>query len=172
MKKRDSSGKFIKQKNTYEILDKIVKCYSEDGDLLFIADVDIYDEISKFSWGKYANGYCATYINGKCVPIHRLITNAPKGKVVDHINGDKKDNTISNLRICDKSQNAFNTGLNSNNTSGVKGVWYRKDTNKWVAEIKVNGKKKSLGCYAEKEDAIRVRKEAEIEYAKEFRREI
>jgi hypothetical protein len=85
-----------------------------------------------------------------------------KSKVIDHINRNKKDNRLCNLRICDKSINAFNIGIKSNNTSGVTGVWFRKDTKKWVAEIKKNYKKISLGCYEKKEDAIKARKEAEI----------
>lgn len=67
--------------------------------------------------------------------------------VVDHINRNPHDNRISNLRMGSQQQNTFNAGPSKNNTSGYKGVYFRKDTGKWSAEITHNRKKKSLGCY-------------------------
>lgn len=67
--------------------------------------------------------------------------------VIDHINRDPYDNRLCNLRLCSQQQNTFNAGPSKNNTSGFKGVYFRKDTGKWAAEITHNRKKKSLGCY-------------------------
>ena len=57
----------------------------------------------------------------------------------------------------------------SNNTSGITGVYWKKDRNKWGARIVVNGKCIYLGYFANKEDAIKIRKEAEIKYFGEYR---
>ena len=103
-------------------------------------------------------------INGKSILLHRFLKNPSNNEVVDHINRNKKDNRLCNLRNTNKSINAFNSKLNQNNSSGYTGVYYRKDTRKWVAEIKKNYKKISLGNFNKKEDAINARKKAEEEY--------
>tara|TARA_R110002110_G_scaffold393541_1_gene607347 strand:- start:32 stop:664 length:633 start_codon:yes stop_codon:yes gene_type:complete len=56
--------------------------------------------------------------------IHRLVTNAPKGMDVDHINGNGLDNRKENLRLCTRSQNAMNKKLRRDSSSGFKGVHY------------------------------------------------
>ena len=83
---------------------------------------------------------------------------------MDHINRNKKDNRLANLRITNKSINAYNSKMRTDNTSGYKGVWYRKDTGKWVAEIRKDQKKIILGNFIDKQDAIRERKKAEVVY--------
>ena len=85
--------------------------------------------------------------------------------VVDHINHNKLDNRKENLRICEHQENTYNKGLCSTNTSGVTGVTWDKLRNKWIAHIKG----KNLGRFNTKEEAIKVRKQAEIEYFGEFR---
>ncbi len=87
-----------------------------------------------------------------------------KGLVIDHINGDKKDNRIENLRAVSRSQNGQNRKKQSNNKSGVVGVSFAKQHKKWQARIKTNGKIKYLGFYTDKNEAIKARKEAEIKY--------
>jgi len=95
----------------------------------------------------------------------------PLEKLVDHIDGDKSNNKINNLRLATKSQNAMNrVNLASNNTSGIKGVHWCNRASKWVASIKVNAVQKFLGYFINKEDAIKARKEYEIKYFGEFRR--
>lgn len=87
---------------------------------------------------------------------------------VDHINRNKLDNRRENLRICSRLENVRNTGLRTNNSSGVIGVYYRERFKKWHASIRINGKAKSLGYYHDKKDAIAARKRAEIKYFGEF----
>lgn len=86
------------------------------------------------------------------------------GTFIDHKNHNELDNSWDNLRDVDRRTNNMNIPMKSNNTSGVMGVWYRKDTNKWVAEIMIDGKKHSLGCFTSLEEATRVRREAERTY--------
>ena len=165
--KDSNTGRFVAKGNKYKLEGDIVYCYNHVGELLFYTDAHLYSDIVAHNWGKLADGYSATHIGGKQVPAHRFISNCPKGMIVDHANRNKKDNRIANLRICTKSQNAFNS-IKKTNKSGRQGVWYRNDTRKWSAEIKVNGKKHSLGCYSDFDDAVKARAEAEKKYTGGF----
>ena len=95
----------------------------------------------------------------------------PSEFTIDHIDGTPLNNKISNLRLATIRQNSFNKKLQINNKSGVRGVYFRNDTNKWTVSIHLSGKKIALGCYQTKEDAIKARKEAEIKYYGKFRRQ-
>jgi len=106
--------------------------------------------------------------------IHKLVANAflenPENKsCVDHINHDRKNNHLSNLRWATYSENNQNALMKSNNTSGVIGIVWNKNVNKWIARINVNGVQKSLGYFVNKDDAITARSDAEIQYFGEFR---
>lgn len=114
------------------------------------------------SWG-YADGK----ILGKTVAKHQIIFKYVHGyepKYIDHINGDIRNNRISNLRPASASGNGKNRFLNKNNTSGVTGVYQRKINGRWSAEIKSEGKRIHLGDFATKEAACLARKSAEAEY--------
>lgn len=161
------SGRFVALGNDYLVEGDIVYCYNKQGELLFFTNADQFEKIKKFNWCKLAMGYSSAKHNGKQVAAHRILTDCPDTMLVDHINHNKKDNRRENLRICTKSQNAFNCTKNSN-TSGRQGVWWRKDTNKWCAEIKVDGKKHSLGCFTNFEDAVAARASAEEKYTEGF----
>jgi hypothetical protein len=70
-----------------------------------------------------------------------------KGERVDHINGDGLNNTRSNLRLATHTQNLRNARISRANTSGFKGVHWRKDIKKWQAYIYLDGKKILLGYF-------------------------
>lgn len=70
---------------------------------------------------------------------------------IDHINRDVSDNSIKNLRKVSCTESAWNRGVQSNNTSGYKGVIFSRK--KWCASIMVNGKVIRLGRFSSKEDA-------------------
>lgn len=84
-----------------------------------------------------------------------------KNIVVDHIDGNPKNNKKSNLRICEQKQNVLNKKFMSNNTSGFIGVSYRSDRNRWDPEIRLNGIRCHLGYTKTLEEAVYKRMLAE-----------
>lgn len=86
----------------------------------------------------------------------------PQGEI-DHINHDRSDNRIANLRIVDRAENCRNASLSKNNKSGVCGVFWDKKVGKWHAYIRKNGVQHNLGFYSCKQAAIAARKAAEGE---------
>jgi hypothetical protein len=87
-----------------------------------------------------------------------FIPNTNNKTCVDHINNDKTNNNIHNLRWATNQENQMNSSMKFNNTSGWKGVHYNKQNNKWQVSIKINGKQKHLGLFTNIEDAIQTRK--------------
>lgn len=84
----------------------------------------------------------------KTVLLHREIMQPPDGLVVDHINGDVRDNRRVNLRVCTNVENGRNrTRRNSNNKSGYTGVVWIKSAGKWQSQINCMGKTYYLGCF-------------------------
>ena len=113
-------------------------------------------------------------IGKRTKPIHRLVAEAflenPDDKrCVDHIDRNKLNNHISNLRYATDSENGMNKSRQSNNTSGIVGVYFCKDRNKGRAVIKKDGNPIHLGYFETKEEAIEARIKAEEKYFKEFR---
>jgi hypothetical protein len=94
----------------------------------------------------------------------------PLENLVDHKNDPKSNNKIDNLRLANGSQNQMHRiNLASDNTSGTTGVNWDKINKRWQVFISVNGKRKHIGSFINKEDAIKTRREAEIKYYGEFR---
>jgi hypothetical protein len=110
------------------------------------------------------------FINGyyKNIYMHRFLLNAPSNMEVDHIDGNGLNNQKSNLRLCTPSQNRMNTRTRTSSNTGITGVTWDNQTQKWRATITMKGKMINLGRYKEMKDAIEVRKKAEKEYFKEF----
>jgi hypothetical protein len=95
-------------------------------------------------------GYAYITIDGKMWQVHRLAWIYVYGelpKYIDHINRDKKDNRICNLRRSTYIQNTHNVSRRVSNTSGFKGVSFIKRTGRWVARISLNSKNIHLGSF-------------------------
>ena len=120
------------------------------------------------------SGYRQVKIDNILHQEHRLIWLFIHGSFppvyIDHINSIRNDNRISNLRKATSSENKMNQGLQSNNTSGFKGVGYYKASGKYRARIGINGTTKYLGYYTTPEEAHIVYCEASLKYHKEFSR--
>lgn len=104
-----------------------------------------------------AKGYRVGKINGAKLAAHRVIWALVHGDwpshQIDHINGDKADNRITNLRLATASQNAHNRTAYSTNRSGFKGVSWNKQCGRWQAGIKLDGRRRHLGYFATAEQA-------------------
>lgn len=134
-------------------------------------DDDCRDDILSLRWTTcYVKGYRYAQITlkDKTYMMARMITNCPKGKLVDHINHDTLDNRLINLRICDKSQNGLNRVLHKNNTSGFPGVYPGRRSGSWCARIMIRGKAIFLGTFNDFDLACGARRVAEIKYSEGF----
>lgn len=117
------------------------------------------------------NGYLRTSINYKSYYVHRLIFVMHNGyfpKQIDHIDGNRSNNKIENLREASNAQNNLNKTITKANTSGLKNVYWHKAAQKWSVEIKVNGKKKYFGVFEDFELADLVAYEARDKYHKQW----
>jgi hypothetical protein len=134
--------------------------------------LDYNNETGKFTWTSShyrpdlmdkeagclnSSGYRYIRLKGVRYPAHRLawyyIYGVEPKEQIDHINGAKDDNRISNLREATWVENMRNIGKRSNNTSGFKGVSLKKSTKKFVAQCSVNGKSQHLGFFPTAEAA-------------------
>jgi hypothetical protein len=114
------------------------------------------------------HGYFSARILGRGYLKHRVIWAFTRGdwpiNFIDHINGDTRDNRPENLRDVTRQENARNAAIPINNKSGIVGVRWNKETQKWVAFIKVDFRNIHLGSFGEKDDAAKARKAAEQRY--------
>ena len=83
---------------------------------------------------------------------------------VDHINHDRTDNRIENLRLVNANENGKNQKASVRNKSGVVGVSWKKSKNKWHSQIMVNGKQIHLGFFDNIDEAKKARIDAERKY--------
>ncbi len=124
------------------------------------------DKTGRILKGKSTRGYIQVCLMKHKVKhsklIHKLVAtafllNPENKKCVDHIDNNKHNNNLINLRFATHSQNNQNSSLSSKNTSGTKGVYWNTEKNKWIAQITINGKQINLGSFINKEDAINIR---------------
>lgn len=123
-----------------------------------LVDAADYDELMQWKWyavTNHRNWYAERNIygvNGKHTKtrMHNVLMGI---KGVDHINGNGLDNRRSNLRLATNQQNAFNKRHYGRGSSVYKGVYRRKDTNKWAARIMFNAKNINLGCFCDEVEA-------------------
>lgn len=89
-------------------------------------------------------------------------------KYVDHIDGIKTNNLIENLRECDQSENMCNVKKLTTNSSGIKGVSWRKDTSKWRARVRFRNKEFFIGYFDDLQTAENSARLFREELHKEF----
>lgn len=113
-------------------------------------------------------GYLVVKIAQKSYYVHRLIWLYVYGqwpsKSIDHIDGDRSNNRVENLRDATAVENGRNQKINAKNQSGVTGVcWINRDS-RWQANMRVKGKSINLGWFKNFNEAVKARKEAEKKY--------
>lgn len=122
--------------------------------------------VKKYSWSLERNNYISHRGRDYYIKLHRLITNCPDNKVVDHIDRNPLNNLESNLRICTIMENTQNKDLyNKNNkTSGIKNIFWDKSCNCWIVNIIVNYKSYYIGRFKNLKEAIKKAKIARKKY--------
>lgn len=134
--------------------------------------------------GKFANdlaGHWKDYLESKYLIIkvgsvafhaHRIawkmtFDEAPP-VFIDHIDRNTQNNRISNLRLATRYENRQNLSVHASNSSGAIGVTWNERTQKWTVRIRANDESYYLGRFYNKEEAIAVRRKAELELFGEF----
>lgn len=123
----------------------------------FRVDIEDYPVLNQYSWYIGKDGYLfSNFLKGfgkvKHRRLARFIMQAPKGMVVDHVNGDILDNSKSNLRVCTQMQNQQNKSISkSKKSSPYKGVYWHNQSNKWLVQIR----RKSIGLFQDAEEAAK-----------------
>jgi hypothetical protein len=132
----------------------------KDGELFWNIKPTFWINIGDLVGSKRKDGYWETQYKGKRYLVHRLIFLYHHGylpSLIDHIDQNPSNNKIENLRESNKRANAFNCGIPSNNKSGVRGVSWCKNSKKWVARFKKEGKYLFLGAFEDINKAKEIR---------------
>lgn len=159
-----------------EDLKKVLEYNRETGEFRWVTGNGRNVSSGQIAGSKTKQGYIRICIGpqkqAKRYMAHRLAWLYEYGvmpsKHIDHINRNKDDNRIANLREVNSAENRHNCEKQENNTSGVKGVYWHKKTGKWQSNIMVNGKRISLGYFDNQNDAAFVRRQAEKLYHPAF----
>lgn len=145
-----------------------------------LVDDEDYEFLSNFKWSANVQRHTvyakkSAYrkknmltSNTNEIMLHRMILKPKNGEVVDHIDGNGLNNQKVNLRLCKQSENLRNKKHYKNNSSGVKGVYFNKQANKWIAQIGFNKKMIYLGSFINKHEAAQAYKEKSQKLFGEF----
>jgi hypothetical protein len=141
-----------------------------------LVDSTDWPVVNQYSWAA-STGEWGVYVIANTVKpdgrrtmikLHRLLLDAPRNLLVDHVNHDGLDNRRANLRLCNTSQNGGNSRMSRNNTSGYKGVGWHKQKGKWRAYIGVDRKLRHLGLFDDPWEAAQAYNVAALEAWGEF----
>jgi hypothetical protein len=144
----------------------------------FTIDDEDYSKVKDFKWHvlkskRHGLVYAIAYVQKTAVLMHRLVMGMAigNGLFVDHINRDTTNNHKSNLRVVSHGQNMMNCKMHSNNQAGYKGVSMDGGRlNPWKAQIRINGKKVTLGRFPTPEQAYEAYCLASIKFHGEYGR--
>ena len=160
------TGKNNKKENTYDLSGDYGIGWTSNTNQEFYFDLEDYDKIKDYCWSEHVlnGGYHALEtVDGNTKQLIRMQW-VVVGKYYDHENRNPLDNRKCNLRPASKNENGQNHKLFNTNTSGFSGVNFVKRTGQWCARIMVNNKRKHLGYFINKYDAVVARLQAELQY--------
>ena len=126
----------------------------QNGDSFYFSPEDL-PFIEKHRWWTNNHGYALSYINGKIQRLSRLLLAVDDDLVVDHIDGNPRNNTRENLRIATIQENNQNALVRSHNKTGYKGVFLAVTKEKYEARIVHNGRSIYLGRYETEQEAAK-----------------
>lgn len=146
----------------------------------YLKSILSYDELTgDFAWlvckgrgvkvgmiaGRKGNdGYVGIGMDGKKYPAHILAWVYSYGSIpdgqIDHINHNRSDNRLDNLRDVTRKENQRNRTLNKNNTSGFCGITKTTKSERWQVQVGINGKSVYVGCFKSKDEAVKARDKA------------
>lgn len=152
-------------------LDPGTRLIAVKGGLFALVDACDYEMLSKYQW--YARHtpttcYAVTQLKGRETSMHRLIMDAPKGLIVDHIDHNGMNNRRKNLRLCTAAQNIYNCRPRKGNTSEYKSVSWNTAKKKFCAKISFDRKQYSLGYFTDEKEAARAYDKKANEFFGEF----
>jgi hypothetical protein len=136
-----------------------------DGLYAYVDAAD-YPSLSKWSWHITSGGYPARTQNHRKILMHREIMQPPKGKVVDHHDGNKANNCRFNLRVCNQKENRRNSRRQRRTRSGFKGVYYR--GGRICSTLRIEGRQRWLGYFPDEVSAARAYDHAAVQECGDF----
>ena len=153
---------------TQSELKELLDYNSETGVFTWLKSTTKSVKVGSVAGGKNNRGYMRIGINKKRYLSHRLVWLYVYGYFpkydIDHINNNPSDNRLCNLREATTPQNQHNVKMMKTNTSGIKGVCFDKNRNKWMAQLQVNNKRIRLGRFDNLDDAKLAIENARIKY--------
>lgn len=151
-------------------MNEVKEIILKGGHITLVDDED-YEILKSFKChmsenAKNGHKYACCMINGRSHYMHRIIANAPRGMVVDHINRNSLDNQKHNLRVCTQMENTQNKRVSKNNKTGFKGVDFHRC--KYRATIQIDGIKKHIGLFDTPQEAADAYDRTAVEHFGEF----
>lgn len=156
---------------TLELLNELF--YYSDGSLYRKKTTQKNVQIHKKVGTVNTAGYVVVNLHNKVYLVHRLIywmQHKYLPKYIDHIDGNRTNNQLNNLRAATNQENICNSKLRKNSASGIKNVRFDSKLKKWVVRFTVHYKPIHIGVYKDLDDAINAAKDARIRLHKDFAR--
>jgi hypothetical protein len=139
---------------------KLFGGHAEEKEANVLVSASYYRALKKFKWYLGKDGYPRAYrsVDGKRRggKMHKMLMGRNKGMVIDHINRNKLDNRIENLRICTPKENSYNTSKPKNSKNKYKGVKKQGKTGKWTASITKDKEKREIKNIATEKEAAEI----------------